>query len=482
MSLVIERIRSLHEDIERAEHKISDLLLDEPKGHKERLTTQHQIAHLLSFIRERQEELASRYADEDQSKKEETNSIVGEGPALFSAFYDRLKETRDYHRKFPDIEITSGDPFQFKDVPSLFSGEESTGRYLDLHQFYDLFINLSRTKSVIEQSGSKDSFFDYTKYLHEFYLFDDDSTTKKDDYVQYLTSLYEYLKGFCERSDPLEDTERFIKQIEEDFSKMWGSVSSWDEIRKSQGVEQSPTLVRPKEEKEEQNDDPLYCIYCKRRFAKQSVYDAHLEGKKHKRAVLLYKSSRSPDKSITSLEYRIFRLGVSLQKVVERTVRNIEAKQAKNWEEIQADMDEESEEEVSSEEEDDEDEIVQGIRDYPVGWDGKPIPFWLYKLHGLGVEYKCEICGNHTYMGRRNFEMHFQEWRHAQGLKYLGISNTKHFSEITKIKDALALQKKIQSEKKLTQWNEDDQMEFEDHEGNVMSKKTYELMQKQGLL
>ena len=30
----------------------------------------------------------------------------------------------------------------------------------------------------------------------------------------------------------------------------------------------------------------------------------------------------------------------------------------------------------------------------PLGWDGKPIPYWLYKLHGLSVEYKCEICGN----------------------------------------------------------------------------------------
>ncbi len=31
------------------------------------------------------------------------------------------------------------------------------------------------------------------------------------------------------------------------------------------------------------------------------------------------------------------------------------------------------------------------IENYPVGWDGKPIPYWLYKLHGLGVEYKCEV-------------------------------------------------------------------------------------------
>lgn len=24
-------------------------------------------------------------------------------------------------------------------------------------------------------------------------------------------------------------------------------------------------------------------------------------------------------------------------------------------------------------------------KNVPIGWDGKPIPYWLYKLHGLGV-------------------------------------------------------------------------------------------------
>ena len=36
----------------------------------------------------------------------------------------------------------------------------------------------------------------------------------------------------------------------------------------------------------------------------------------------------------------------------------------------------------------------------PIGWDGKPIPFWMYKLHGLRVEYRCEICSDHVYKGR----------------------------------------------------------------------------------
>ena len=65
---------------------------------------------------------------------------------------------------------------------------------------------------------------------------------------------------------------------------------------------------------------------------------------------------------------------------------------------------------VESESED-EDKIYNPLK-LPLGWDGKPIPYWLYKLHGLGVEYPCEICGNYVYMGRKAFDRHFQEWRH----------------------------------------------------------------------
>lgn len=39
---------------------------------------------------------------------------------------------------------------------------------------------------------------------------------------------------------------------------------------------------------------------------------------------------------------------------------------------------------------------------------------------------------------RKNFDRHFQESRHAFGMRALGLPNTKHFHEITKIEDALS--------------------------------------------
>lgn len=55
--------------------------------------------------------------------------------------------------------------------------------------------------------------------------------------------------------------------------------------------------------------------------------------------------------------------------------------------------------ENGNEEEEEEERIYNPLK-LPLGWDGKPIPYWLYKLHGLGVEYRCEICSDHVYMGR----------------------------------------------------------------------------------
>ena len=146
------------------------------------------------------------------------------------------------------------------------------------------------------------------------------------------------------------------------------------------------------------------------------------------------------------------------------------------------------------------------------------------------VEYKCEICGNASYMGRRAFERHFQDvrlrcfasgslsvpvfflffflfvclfsnamqWRHTHGMRCLGIPNTIHFQDITKINDAVARTcflhqksvaanrrvgwEKVQNEDGKEDFKPDDEEEFEDPEGRVMNKKTYDMLRAQGIL
>lgn len=109
----------------------------------------------------------------------------------------------------------------------------------------------------------------------------------------------------------------------------------------------------------------------------------------------------------------------------------------------------------------------------PNGWDGKPIPLWLFKLHGLGKEFKCEICGGASYWGERAYEKHFQEWRHSYGMKCLKIPNTVHFKGVTNIAEALKLHRKIMQDNYTNSFKPDLEEEFEDEQGNILSRREF---------
>jgi splicing factor 3A subunit 3 len=138
---------------------------------------------------------------------------------------------------------------------------------------------------------------------------------------------------------------------------------------------------------------------------------------------------------------------------------------------------------VGSDDEDDEDDTpIYNPKNVPLGWDGKPIPYWLFKLHGLNHFYPCEICGNEAYRGRRNFEKHFTESRHAYGMRCLGIPNTKHFHGVTKIEDAQELWSKLKTVLEGNQFDGIEEEEYEDSNGNVIKRAQYEDLARQGLL
>ena len=70
----------------------------------------------------------------------------------------------------------------------------------------------------------------------------------------------------------------------------------------------------------------------------------------------------------------------------------------------------------------------------------------------------------------------------AHGMRCLGIPNTIHFTNITKIKDALELWERLKTKKVDRMFSAENEEEFEDSNGNVFNKKTYEDLKRQDLL
>lgn len=173
---------------------------------------------------------------------------------------------------------------------------------------------------------------------------------------------------------------------------------------------------------------------------------------------------------------------------ISNTRRHIEKQQTRNIEEKLHEFYEEIHDSSSTkqsskkEKEEDDEEFVYNPLNIPLDWNGKPIPYWLYKTQGLGVEYKCEICGGQSYWGRKNYEKHFTEAKHSYGMKCLGIPNTPHFFDVTQIEDVVNLYNKIKKDLKKKEFDVLNDEEYEDNDGNVMDRRTYEDLARQGLL
>jgi len=297
---------------------------------------------------------------------------------------------------------------------------------------------------------------DYLTYLSRFSEFSDIPQAERlrsSAYQSYLCDLKAYLLDFYRRTQPLVDLDDVVAETAAKFEKQWAlnEVKGWNHDASSSNSEGSGDAKA----------DPLFCTLCDKQFSSQGVYDGHLNGKKHKKAAAAGASNSNGTSTIASAttpsssthmkevafdEVLIRRLYELLTEVVHATIAYLELKQTRTHEELQAEIAEEEEgafsdvelEEAGDGKDDDDDEQpFHNPLNLPLGWDGKPIPYWLYKLHGLGVEFKCEICGNHTYWGRRAFDRHFQEWRHAFGMRCLKIPNTKHFHDITLMRDAI---------------------------------------------
>ena len=539
--MLYEDLRQLHEDAERLEQAIADRILDEPKHvsatythairrrrrrrrrstyHSQirnRLVRDHEIATFLSRIQTQSERAVHIYKREQEARTQEIESISKGEP--LEEFYNQLDQIKSFHKRYPNEPIENLERAYKKvedggpggvagDIDGMFTGEEAFGRFFDLTMLHEEFLNLPGVRNA-----RKVTYLQYLDICDSFtppQLNISREEKMTDEYFSYVGSLAQYLEGFMRRTRPLEDLDKLFRGFDEEFEKMWeqDKVTGWESSTHSLANGGAGPIT-------EGTGEGVWCADCEKEFKNENVYKAHLTGKKHiknaearqQRAssgdvemvdggatnggTATTSTARLKEKAIAEREHRIRKLASAMSSEREDTRVNVERKAGMTDRERQQELAALYAEDAAASNirrgddagsDDEGDEKIYNPLKLPLAWDGKPIPFWLYKLHGLGVEFPCEICGNYVYMGRRAFEKHFGEARHIYGLKCLGITNTSMFREITGIEEAQRLWEKIQRDKRKVQERREDIVEMEDTEGNVMPEKVYQDLEKQGLL
>jgi len=495
----LEQQRKYHEERER----IIDCMVKETNykktTSKEQINSDHRMHYLSERYVESTQHLQSLYEDRDGLRKDEVAALSG--PHEITEFYRRLKQIRDFHRQHPN-EISIPMSVEFDDFCKLkentddepwvvFTDEEGYGKYLDLHDAYNKYCNIKGLEKIT-----------YIKFLDVFDKLDEIPKEKKvANYRTYLSVLVEYLGSFVERVKPLLDINEELVSAREEFKEQWdqGTFPGWPKEATGAlsitGAHLDLSAFSSSAELMSLGLDRLKSalqalgLKCggtleeraHRLFLTKGKNISELEPSLFNKGAKKSGSSRYKEahklEEMAAIEAQVYRLADILTEQKADTTENVQRKQARK--EGEADEEEDS---SGSEAEDMEDDVPYNPKNLPLGWDGKPIPYWLYKLHGLNISYKCEICANYTYKGPKAFQRHFAEWRHAHGMRCLGIPNTAHFANVTSIEDAMKLWEKLKEIKNGERWQAEMEEEYEDKAGNVLNRKTFNDLKKQGLL
>lgn len=484
MTSTAEVIRQQHEDIEilkqlavKALQSRSDPTAPHPrlkalsKPLASTMEAEQLAAFLISSARSRAEGLISLYQSNDdpfnlQSSDKQTSDAS-------SLFYAALRELRDVHRT-RDNQFANPRPSSLIDrdasllasfKPALFSGEEANGRFLDLQTHFRQYLNISKNRSLLYHQYVRDKLNDE---------FDDDvplGARWTRPYGEYVSSLFEYLCDFASRAHPLDGIDRHIKTA---LEKARDEISSELSILREQNPSPDALLKSIDQDR------------IKKTLAKLGLKSG---GRPIEKAKRLWEAADHGHFKESAVHCKVisFLANDLLAEEKAATVANIENKLSLSYQEIEAERraaeisslggrppEDENTAEVES--------TIYNPKDVPLGWDGKPIPYWMYKLHGLNHEFKCEICGGATYKGPRAFERHFTDQTHVSGLRRLGIGYSKSFMMVTRIQDALQLQERLHGRQSQLEFDRDREVEVEDNNGNVMNLKTMNDLKRQGLL
>lgn len=492
MSSTLEDLRQSHEDIETLKHLASCALQSRtsiPVSHPRLAKLSHplptprsaeHLAHdLVRLVAEKSSNLSSAYDSSADALPRALADLSAVDP--LSAFYARLRDLRDAHRAavldssalraVPTEAERDAALLHLAHRPVAFSGEEGNGRYLDLMAHYMAYLNIIPAGK--NDAGTRVEYYEYVDTVVTDFDSVPPSGRNSHAYAKYLTDVLAYCVDFACRAHPLDRVEEHVDAARE---------------RVKNSVEERLKSIAEKTPSAQAMLDELGADGVKRELLTLGL---KCGGRPADRAGRLLKAAREGNYGERVVLEGVVQFAVDelLAEEREATVANVRKKLSLSYAEIEAErIADEAVAEGALErakggaEAEEVESTLYNPKDVPLGWDGKPIPYWMYKLHGLNHEFKCEICGNATYKGPRAFERHFTDSQHVQGLRCLGIGYSKAFMMITRIEDANKLNEKLKRESEEAAFDEDADMEFEDQEGNVLNKKTYTDLVRQGLL
>jgi len=526
----IEAFRALHEELEQIELAGSEFQMrHDPR--RERVLVEHALVFFKDSMQQRAQTLLNFQLDKDGLRTDEVAIYSpDEETDIWHKFYGRVRESKEYEKRHMDKLYGSRShdaSFWYeqglkyaKEKEDEFSGGEVRGRFVDLVPIHLQFTNLKKIsdyqqKEFIQSQWLKhlrrypdDSLYfesfrelkaaawnpiDYVSWLRTFHLLETVPRAfkyRQGDYKKYLTDLTGYLENFITRQQPLLDWKTKITEFRDSFDALWseGLCPGWE----------TKTC-----------ESPLYAIVTDKLLMTETAMNGHITSKEYKKAYERYET--------LSEEERAERLRLSVQQdydnafleqfvrflrnivavTISDTIEHVTRKQARTAHELEMELaglagenvaDRDFPDNISEQSSSGGEEIGAGDRaiynpkNLPMGPDGKPIPYWQYKLFGLDKEFRCEICGNYSYYGRRTFEKHFSEWRHINGLRALRIQNSNHFFGITGIEEAISINDKLRKQTSSVVFNADKEMECEDAMGNVMTYRAYQDLVRQGMI
>ena len=538
---VAEQIRSSHGLIEQLQDTCTTHLIkaaDTALAPLDRLAHEHEAKRLIEEMKRQMQHTLALYTDDSSLMTQQLAAI--EGDSTWTSFYDTLATLRLQANKLPPpIAPPPASHVAATALPP-FTVEESNGRHVDLHAQHVRYLELPFHPRV-----------DYLTFLQTFTVFHTVSRERKAKsfhsaaYAAYITQLAAYWRQFGQRLYPLVeweggvDSESVEGEMKREFEIEWRErrVKGWFENDGDSGGTQhldghpakADAQKAAREESKEQvrsivKQDPLYCRACKKQFAKQTVFDAHLKGRKHVKAqqemdaLSSASSSFSPTASaaptlpasvaahvqqmhdIALIEYCIQQyaqlMDTQLQATIAFQQHKLTLTPAELQQEIQHTLQSTTQpastalilsstaaaNHGSPMDEDDLPPSLANPKHLPLGPDGKPIPYWVYKLQGLNQWFECEVCGDYKYRGPREYTEHFSGWRHAWGMKCIGVPNARELWGVVRIEEVKALWERMRLQEAGKGWKEEEEEEMEDSEGNVFNKKTFLELQRQGLI